>query len=76
MGGKEYGGLVKGNIYPVPNPELPFLGVHFTKKVNSDEIWSGPNSVLAFSREGYSFKDFNYKDMKATVNHPFLFLHF
>lgn len=55
----------------MPNPQLPFLGVHFTKKIGSDEIWSGPNSVLAFSREGYSFKDVNWKDIKDTVNHPY-----
>ncbi|EGG25247.1 Ras guanine nucleotide exchange factor [Cavenderia fasciculata] len=57
----EYSHLIKGMVYPVPNPEFPFLGVHFTKKINGD-VWLGPNAVLAFSREGYSYKDFRLKD--------------
>lgn len=40
------------NVYPVPDPRFPFLGVHFTPKMNSD-IWLGPNAILAFAREGY-----------------------
>ncbi len=46
--------LVRGLIYPVPDPEFPFLGVHFTKTVHGD-IEAGPNAVLAFAREGYTF---------------------
>jgi L-2-hydroxyglutarate oxidase LhgO len=46
--------LVKGNIYPVPDPEFPFLGVHFTPRMDGS-IWLGPNAVPAFAREGYSF---------------------
>ncbi|KAJ8309069.1 hypothetical protein KUTeg_013943 [Tegillarca granosa] len=53
--------LVRGNIYPVPNPALPFLGVHFTPRMNGD-VWLGPNAVLAFKREGYKLLDFNVKD--------------
>ena len=49
--GKEH--LVKGNIYPVPDPEFPFLGVHFTPRMDGT-IWLGPNAVLAFAREGYN----------------------
>ena len=46
--------LVKGNIYPVPDPSFPFLGVHFTPRMDGS-IWLGPNAVPAFAREGYSF---------------------
>lgn len=44
--------MVKCNIYPVPNPKLPFLGVHFTPRMDGN-VWLGPNAVLAFKREGY-----------------------
>jgi (S)-2-hydroxyglutarate dehydrogenase len=44
--------LVRGLVYPVPDPEFPFLGVHFTKQI-SGEMWAGPNAVLALAREGY-----------------------
>lgn len=44
--------LVKGNIYPVPDPRLPFLGVHCTPRMDGN-IWLGPNAVVAFKREGY-----------------------
>ena len=53
---------VKNLIYPVPNPEYPFLGVHFTRTISSD-IEAGPNAVLAFAREGYSFSDFKTKEV-------------
>jgi L-2-hydroxyglutarate oxidase LhgO len=45
--------LVRGMIYPVPDPEFPFLGVHFTRTVH-DEVEAGPNAVLAYAREGYT----------------------
>ncbi|HEX2911521.1 MAG TPA: L-2-hydroxyglutarate oxidase [Chloroflexia bacterium] len=45
--------MVKSLIYPVPDPEFPFLGVHFTKRIDG-EVWAGPNAVLAFAREGYT----------------------
>jgi L-2-hydroxyglutarate oxidase LhgO len=54
--------LVRTNIYPVPDPRFPFLGVHFTPRMNGD-IWLGPNAVLAFSRTGYRFRDINLRDM-------------
>ncbi len=54
--------LVRTNIYPVPDPRFPFLGVHFTPRMNGD-IWLGPNAVLAFSREGYRFRDVRPKDV-------------
>jgi L-2-hydroxyglutarate oxidase len=57
--------FVRSNIYPVPDPRFPFLGVHFTPRVNG-EIWLGPNAVLAFSRTGYQFTNFNLGDLLAT----------
>lgn len=57
--------LVRSNIYPVPDPRFPFLGVHFTPRVNG-EIWLGPNAVLAFSRTGYQFTNVNVGDLRAT----------
>lgn len=44
---------IKGNIYPVPDPNLPFLGVHFTPRMDGS-VWLGPNAVLALKREGYT----------------------
>ncbi|HTC30881.1 MAG TPA: L-2-hydroxyglutarate oxidase, partial [Candidatus Acidoferrum sp.] len=61
--------LVKGNIYPVPDPNFPFLGVHFTPRMNGD-IWLGPNAVLAFAREGYSFTTINPGDLLETLTYP------
>lgn len=52
---------VKNLIYPVPNPEFPFLGVHFTRIINGD-VECGPNAVFTFKREGYRKTDFNIKD--------------
>ncbi|MES2445754.1 MAG: L-2-hydroxyglutarate oxidase [Bacteroidota bacterium] len=61
--------LVKHLIYPVPNPEFPFLGVHFTRMIGGG-IEAGPNAVLAFKREGYKFSDFSFKDMRQTLAWP------
>jgi len=52
---------VKNLIYPVPNPDFPFLGVHFTRMTNG-ETECGPNAVFTFKREGYGKTDFNLKD--------------
>jgi (S)-2-hydroxyglutarate dehydrogenase len=52
---------VKHLIYPVPNPDFPFLGVHFTRMTNG-EIECGPNAVFSFKREGYGKTDFDWKD--------------
>jgi L-2-hydroxyglutarate oxidase LhgO len=57
--------LVNSNIYPVPDPRFPFLGVHFTPRANGD-IWLGPNAVLAFSRSGYQFSNVNLGDLRTT----------
>ena len=48
--------LVRGLIYPVPDPRFPFLGVHFTRRIDGS-VWAGPNAVLAFAREGYRRRD-------------------
>uniref|UniRef100_A0AAZ3NS22 L-2-hydroxyglutarate dehydrogenase, mitochondrial n=1 Tax=Oncorhynchus tshawytscha TaxID=74940 RepID=A0AAZ3NS22_ONCTS len=53
--------LVRGNIYPVPDPRFPFLGVHFTPRMDGS-VWLGPNAVLAFKREGYKLYDFDARD--------------
>ncbi|MFM1931078.1 MAG: hypothetical protein RL226_381 [Bacteroidota bacterium] len=52
---------VRNLIYPVPNPDFPFLGVHFTRMVNGD-IECGPNAVFTFKREGYGKTDFDLND--------------
>eukprot|EP01090_Pellita_catalonica_P009806 TRINITY_DN2097_c0_g1_i2.p1 TRINITY_DN2097_c0_g1~~TRINITY_DN2097_c0_g1_i2.p1 ORF type:complete len:327 (+),score=41.54 TRINITY_DN2097_c0_g1_i2:96-1076(+) len=65
----EFSTLVRGNVYPVPNPAFPFLGVHFSPKLNG-EIWIGPNAVLAFKREGYSFSNFSLRDTKEALMNP------
>lgn len=52
---------IKNLIYPVPNPDFPFLGVHFTRMTNG-EIECGPNAVFTFKREGYNKLDFSFRD--------------
>ncbi len=66
---KEKSYLVKHLIYPVPNPDFPFLGVHFTRMVNGD-IEAGPNAVLAFRREGYKRWDINPKELFEVLMFP------
>lgn len=57
--------LVRGLIYPVPDPRFPFLGVHFTRRIDG-EVWAGPNAVLAFAREGYRRTDVSLQDLAET----------
>ncbi len=64
---KEY--LVKNLIYPVPDPNFPFLGVHFTRMMKGG-VEAGPNAVLAFSREGYRKSDINLKELGETLAWP------
>jgi (S)-2-hydroxyglutarate dehydrogenase len=61
--------LVKTLVYPVPNPDFPFLGVHFTRMIDGS-IRAGPNAVLAFKREGYSKTDINCADLFETLTFP------
>ena len=58
---------MKGLIYPVPNPNFPFLGVHFTRMIDGS-VHAGPNAVLAFKREGYRKTDFDLRDFVETVS--------
>ncbi len=62
-------GLVKNLIYPVPDPALPFLGVHFTRTI-AGLVEAGPNAVLAFAREGYRTTDFDLLDLRETLTFP------
>ena len=64
---KEY--LVKNLIYPVPDPNFPFLGVHFTRMAKGG-VEAGPNAVLAFQREGYKKSDVNLKELAETLAWP------
>ncbi len=61
--------LVKTLIYPVPNPNFPFLGVHFTKMIDGS-VHAGPNAVLSFKREGYHKTDFDLRDFLDTMTYP------
>jgi (S)-2-hydroxyglutarate dehydrogenase len=61
--------LVKHLIYPVPNPNFPFLGVHFTRAIDGT-IHAGPNAVLSLKREGYHKTDFNLRDFMETMTYP------
>lgn len=60
--------LVKKLIYPVPNPELPFLGVHLTPTITG-VVKAGPNAILATKREGYSIRDFSLRDVMDTFSY-------
>jgi L-2-hydroxyglutarate oxidase LhgO len=61
--------LVRGLIYPVPDPEYPFLGVHFTRRVGGG-VDLGPNAVLAFAREGYTRTTIRPRDLADTLRWP------
>lgn len=61
--------LVKNLIYPVPNPNFPFLGVHFTRMIDGS-VHAGPNAVLSFRREGYKKTDFNLRDFIEVMTYP------
>lgn len=61
--------LVRGLIYPVPNPSFPFLGVHFTRMTDGS-VHAGPNAVLALAREGYTKTDLNVADLWETLTYP------
>jgi (S)-2-hydroxyglutarate dehydrogenase len=63
---KEKSSLVKNLIYPVPDPQFPFLGVHFTRMI-SGKVEAGPNAVFAFKREGYKKTDINFYDLADSL---------
>lgn len=62
-------GLVKNLVYPVPNPDFPFLGVHFTRMIDGT-VHAGPNAVLAFKREGYEKRDFDARELAEILRYP------
>lgn len=61
--------LVRGLIYPVPNPTFPFLGVHFTRTIHGG-VEAGPNAVLAFAREGYTYRHIRLGEVAGMVAYP------
>jgi (S)-2-hydroxyglutarate dehydrogenase len=61
--------LVRSLIYPVPDPQFPFLGVHLTRRIDGT-VDAGPNAVLAFRREGYRRSDFNLRDLASSLTFP------
>ncbi|MTI40780.1 L-2-hydroxyglutarate oxidase [Fulvivirga lutimaris] len=66
---KEKESLVKNLIYPVPDPNFPFLGVHFTRMAKGG-VEAGPNAVLAFKREGYKKSDINLSELTESLLWP------
>jgi L-2-hydroxyglutarate oxidase len=62
-------GLVRHLIYPIPNPELPFLGIHLTRMIDGG-VTVGPNAVLGFAREGYPKFSFNLRDVEEYALFP------
>jgi len=65
----ERSGLVRGLIYPVPDPQFPFLGVHLTRMIDGS-VHAGPNAVLALRREGYRWRDISLRDLTETLGYP------
>lgn len=65
----ERSALVRALIYPVPDPQFPFLGVHFTRRINGS-VDAGPNAVFAFRREGYRRTDFDLRDLFSSLAFP------
>ena len=61
--------LVNNMIYPISDPDLPFLGIHLTKTVDN-KIEAGPNAVLAFAKEGYDWKKINLSEFSKTIFYP------
>ena len=61
--------LVRGLIYPVPDPSFPFLGVHLTRRIDG-EVWAGPNAVPALAREGYRRRDVDLRHLASIVAFP------
>ncbi|HWL85970.1 MAG TPA: L-2-hydroxyglutarate oxidase [Polyangiaceae bacterium] len=67
--GDDKSDIVRHLIYPIPDPALPFLGVHLTRMIGG-YVTVGPNAVLAFAREGYRFGDVSFKDLSEMVAYP------
>lgn len=60
--------LIRGLVYPVPDPRFPFLGVHLTRRVDG-QVWAGPNAVLAFHRQGYQRSRVSLPDLASAIGH-------
>ena len=60
---------IRGLIYPVPDPRFPFLGIHYTRKIDG-AVDCGPNAVFAFKREGYTRTAFSLRDTAASLGYP------
>lgn len=61
--------LVQSMIYPTPDPELPFLGVHFTRRADG-KVLLGPNAVLSFGKEAYNLTDVDFTELVETLRYP------
>lgn len=61
--------LVQGHVYPVPDPDFPFLGVHFSRRIDG-EVWAGPNAVPSLAREGYGRFRVDARDALDVVRSP------
>ena len=61
--------LVQGLIYPVPDPDFPFLGVHLTRGIDG-AVHAGPNAVLAIAREGYRWRHVDLRELWGTLTYP------
>ena len=61
--------LVRGHVYPVPDPSFPFLGVHFSPRIDG-QVWAGPNAVPALAREGYGRAKLDLRDALDLVGYP------
>src|SRR5712692_8027539 len=62
--------LARNLIYPVPDPSFPFLGVHFTRRIEDGSVWLGPNAVLAFAREGYERLNVRPGELIEALRYP------
>ena len=60
---------MRGLVYPVPDPQYPFLGVHLTRGIDG-HVHVGPNAVLAFAREGYSWRQVDWRHLRDTATAP------
>jgi len=65
----EHNDIVNHLIYPIPDPSMPFLGVHLTRMIDGS-VTVGPNAVLAFKREGYRRRDVSVRDLAQMLTHP------
>jgi len=63
------GRLVRGHVYPVPDPAFPFLGVHFTRRIDG-QVWAGPNAVPSLAREGYGRFRVDLRDARDALSSP------